>query len=185
MSWLDKLKGHPKVAAAMEKAEQKAKDPAFQRQVKDAVQRKAQQRGQRGRHAFAGGGPNAVGYPYLPGHPMYGQYAHPGFYDDDQNWYDQDSDGDGVPDSQDADPNDPNVQTEADLEQGDPDAGFDDGPGGETTQYDPGEVDDTGMGDVPDTAGDTYDGGGDAGGYDGGGDYGGGDSGGDFGGGGE
>lgn len=169
MGWLDKLKGHPKVAAAMEKAEQKAKDPAFQRQVKDAVQRKSQQRRQRGRHAFAGGGPDAFGYPYLPGHPMYGQYAHPGFYDDNQDWYDQDSDGDGVPDSQDADPNDPNVQTEADLEQG------------EEMPYDNGMPSDDPS---PPEEMDTFDdGGGDAGGYDGGYDGGGGDSGGDGGGG--
>jgi hypothetical protein len=188
----------------MEKAEEKAKDPEFQAKVKKAAQRQATQRRRAasegtaapiGRRAFGGGYPGTIGYPWGPGDPLYGTYAYPGYYQDGQ-WYEQDSDGDGVPDSQDAAPNDPSIQTADQADQAqygdtdadgvpdaqDPDnadqfAGEPDEPGGEA--YDGG-----GMSDVPDAAGDTYDPGysdGGGGGYsDGGGGYdsGGGDSGG-------
>lgn len=206
MSFLDKLKPHLRKAA--EAAQEKAKDPAFQAKVKAAAEKQmrrpaADHRGgtgglPSGRRAFTGGNPGTPGYPWSPGDPMYGMYAWPGFYDQQGNWCEHDSDGDGVPDSQDAAPNDPSIQTadQADHAQygdtdndgvpdaQDPDnadqfAGQPDEPGGEAYEG----YDGTSSPDVPDAAGDTYDpgyGGGDTGYSDGGGGYdsGGGDSGG-------
>src|SRR3954454_1632413 len=122
MGFLDKFK------PMLDKAKAKAQDPEFQAKVKAAAEKQADKRRrpaattrptgglQSGRNAFTGGGVGTPGYPWNPGDPLYGQYAYPGFYGDDGSWYEQDSDGDGVPDSQDADPNDPNVQTD-DLNQ--------------------------------------------------------------------
>jgi hypothetical protein len=121
MGILDRFKPH------IEKAKEKAQDPAFQARIKEAAQRQMQQRRQQQqgrppvpgqRSAFTGGNVGDPGYPFMPGHPLYGQYAYPGFYDSQGQWYDQDSDGDGVPDSQDAAPNDPNVQTADQIDPG-------------------------------------------------------------------
>jgi hypothetical protein len=122
VSFLDRFK------PAIEKAKEKAQDPEFQQRVKEQAQKQMQRRRQGQHRAFEGGGPDAPGYPWPVGHAMHGQYAYPGFYDDDGQWFEQDSDGDGVPDSQDAAPNDPNVQSQSDVDPG----GFDDsdpGPG--------------------------------------------------------
>lgn len=104
MGLLDRFRPH------IEKAKEKAQDPEFQAKVKKMAKEQAdkhkRQQGQwqPQRRAFTGGPTGSPGYPYAPGHPLYGQYAHPGFYDNDGQWYDQDSDGDGIPDSQDSTP---------------------------------------------------------------------------------
>jgi hypothetical protein len=105
MSIFDKLKPH--LQKAHKVAEEKAKDPEFRAKVQQAVQKRRTGGSQSGRRPFMGGGPGTDGYPWMPGDPMYGLYANPGFYDQNGQWCEQDSDGDGVPDSQDAAPNDP------------------------------------------------------------------------------
>lgn len=131
MGFLDKFR------PAIDKAKEKAQDPAFQAKVKEQAQKQLERRRQGQRRAFTGGGPDTPGYPWPAGHPMHGHHAHPGFYDDDGQWHD--SDGDGVPDAYDADPNDPNVQSQSDV---DPDGGFDSDDG--STQYDDSGYDDGG-----------------------------------------
>jgi hypothetical protein len=99
----------------LDKLKRKARDPELREKVTQAAQKagesyKARDRSQ-GRTRFAGGPLGSVGYPYDYGHPMYGSYAQPGWYDTDGTRFD--SDGDGVPDAQDFAPYDPGYSLDA------------------------------------------------------------------------
>jgi hypothetical protein len=152
-----------------DKAKAKAQEPEFQEKVKRMAKQQAERRRtnpgsmRSGRRAFGGGGPNHPDYPLSPGDPMYGSMLPAGFYQDGM-WYEQDSDGDGIPDSQDPTPYGEDQQQDL----GDTEGAFNDADTSGAYQDDQGMDDDGG----------SY--GGDSG-YDGGG----GDSGGDSGGGGD
>lgn len=99
MGFLDRFKPH------IDKAMAQAKDPETQTKVKEFARKQQERRRQSvpsGARQFQGGNVGSPGYPFMPGHPMYGTYAAAGMYDDDGYGYD--SDGDGIPDSQDSTP---------------------------------------------------------------------------------